>query len=146
MRKLAKMIKISFLRTLEINYMVVATREYFLKRNSWDILWKIARPWNILTFPRPILWFRSTAALKYNNSHWWWRLATIGERNKAGVFHIIPPNCQFRPAWWSPTKTIFASCLYLIWLCQCESFFTQEHLSKCNYRPLLSFMAAWGTG
>lgn len=38
MRKLAKMIKISFLRTLEINYMVVATQGIFLKEKQLGYL------------------------------------------------------------------------------------------------------------
>ena len=87
MRKLAKMIKISFLRTLEINYMVVATQGIFLKEKRLGDLGENSKALEHFSFSQFYsLISRSTAALKYNNSHWWWRLATIGEKNRAGVF------------------------------------------------------------
>ena len=70
MRKLAKFIKTSFLRTLKINYMVVATQGIFLKEKQLGDLVENSKALEHFNFSQSYsLISRSTAALKYNNSH-----------------------------------------------------------------------------
>lgn len=109
--------------------------EIFLKEKQLGYLGGKLEPWTFSFFPDLFSDFRSTWPW-YNNSHWWWRLATRRE-NKAGVFskhHSTSVNLW--PA--IGHKPIFTSCLYLIWLYWC-SFFTQEHLSKSWLQTIMGF-------
>lgn len=116
MRKLAKMIKISFLRPLEINYMVIATQGIFLKEKQLGDLVENSKALEHFNFSQSYsLISRSTAALKYNNSYWWWRLATIGEKNKAGIFskHHSPKLSICDLPGGSPTRPCLQAVSYL---------------------------------
>lgn len=121
--------------------MLAASQGMFIKEKQLGTLGKNSKLWGILTFPGPILCFPE--------ARWPWNITihVDGEdwqlwesRRGLELFQsIISQSCQFAACLVVPWKTVFASCLYLTWLAQCEEPYHPVTFIKKQLQTIAEF-------